>query len=105
MPSCGDGEQEGEEGCDDGNTDDEDGCSSSCEVEEGWACPRENEPCVDCRTGAEPESCPRWYCPEGEAECIDCNRGPTLDCPCTDADYLSGEYLLGVLDATERRRS
>src|SRR5699024_11837435 len=46
-PVCGNGIVEDGEACDDGNTTSGDGCSSSCELEDGWDCPIEGEPCIE----------------------------------------------------------
>jgi fibro-slime domain-containing protein len=50
--ACGNGTVEGNEQCDDGNTKAGDGCSATCTVEEHYACPFSNAPCVpDCGDG------------------------------------------------------
>ena len=46
KPGCGNGAFDPGEACDDGNDADDDGCSSSCMVEEGWACTGEPSVCV-----------------------------------------------------------
>ncbi len=38
VGSCGDGRRSDSEGCDDGNLNNNDGCSSTCAVEDGYAC-------------------------------------------------------------------
>lgn len=45
ISECGDGILAADEECDDGNLDSGDGCSSSCEIEEGYRCPEQGEPC------------------------------------------------------------
>ncbi|GMH89267.1 hypothetical protein TrST_g7783 [Triparma strigata] len=48
---CGDGFlMEGEE-CDDGNTDSKDGCSTTCEIEPGWLCTKEDFDASECVNG------------------------------------------------------
>ena len=49
---CGNGTLEGNETCDDGNTKAGDGCNATCQIEDGYACPFTNAPCVpDCGDG------------------------------------------------------
>jgi len=63
---CGDGVLAGDEACDDGNLVDGDGCDSTCEIEEGWACPEADAAC-------EPASCGDAII-VGNEQCDDGNR-------------------------------
>ena len=116
---CGDGTRDSSEACDDGNTDDGDGCSSSCEVEDGWACPRggacvrideiedvcgdgivgDEEACDDgneangdgCSTDCEVEA--GWVCPAGvDCAAAACGDGIVAgDEPCDDGNSNDGD--------------
>lgn len=56
--SCSDGIIDAAEACDDGNADDGDGCSSTCTVEEGYACVGEPSMCgPDCNGNGIPDEC------------------------------------------------
>lgn len=81
---CGDGIVATEEACDDGNTDSADGCSSTCTIEEGFAC-----------DDAAPSDCNLIACGDGRIQGAEaCDDGDTDDgdgCSmgCTiEADYL-----------------
>ncbi len=63
APNCGDGVLDEDEACDDGNEMSGDGCADTCrQVEDGFVCPTEGEPCrayAKCGDGAVifPEQC------------------------------------------------
>jgi cysteine-rich repeat protein len=64
---CGDYRVTGHETCDDGNSSSGDGCSSTCTVEQAFACSSPGQPCaaVTCGAGT---SCDAGSCP-GPASC------------------------------------
>ncbi|MCA9615435.1 MAG: DUF4215 domain-containing protein, partial [Myxococcales bacterium] len=81
---CGDGIVDEAEECDDGDTDSMDGCSSTCTVEDEFAC-----------DDAEPSVCNRIECGDGRVQGTEvCDDGDTDDgdgCSMTcevEADYL-----------------
>lgn len=72
VAECGDGIVTQPETCDDGNTASGDGCSSTCQVEDGWACPVAAQPChrTVCGDGVK----------EGNEQCDDGNTAPFDGC-------------------------
>jgi cysteine-rich repeat protein len=44
--TCGNGKEDPNEKCDDANVNGKDGCSKTCQVEDGYECPKWGEPCI-----------------------------------------------------------
>ena len=80
---CGDGQRTNGENCDDGNHKDNDGCSSSCQVEPGYYCPTDGQPC-------EPFKCGNKFLDLGET-CDDGNRND--DDGCSAACQIEDGYI------------
>lgn len=95
---CGDGTKDSGEACDDGNQSDGDGCSSTCQVEDCWACSSEactplspNEPC---NNGAQ-------VC-DGNGACGDCvpvdmvcdNCKSCAGSPCSKGDDCASQVCV-----------
>lgn len=81
---CGDGVAATEEACDDGNTDPGDGCSSTCTVEDGFAC-----------ASGSPSVCNEIVCGDGRVQGTEaCDDGDLDDGDgCSMACAIEADYL------------
>jgi fibro-slime domain-containing protein len=85
-PVCGDGIVEAGETCDDGNSTPGDGCSGVCQVEPGYSCPTQGQPCLKvwvCGNGIiDPgETCDDANTTSGDGCSSTCQAEPGWTCP------------------------
>jgi fibro-slime domain-containing protein len=67
IPHCGDGIiNQTSEVCDDGNTVGGDGCTAACDqIEDGWLCPNQGQPCVNITKCGDKKVTSRETCDDG----------------------------------------
>jgi len=104
--TCGNNQEDPNEGCDDGNSSGGDGCSRTCQVEDGFTCPEFGKPCIKsaiCGDGilTSPENCDDGNQDSGDGCSSDCNtvedgyicRVPGKKCTpkCGDSKLIGSE--------------
>ena len=104
---CGNGVIEPGETCDDGNTSDGDGCSSTCQIEQGWACPTPGQLCMKLQICGNGKIDPGEQCDDGNTMSGDgcsstCQIEPGWSCPIAAAPCIAAQCGDGILAGGEQ---
>ncbi len=96
---CGNDLITGKEQCDDGNTQSGDGCSSTCQIEDGWACPAPGVRCIarQCGDGilVGLEQCDDGNTNDGDGCSSKCKLEPGWACTTTNGKSVCHQTTCG----------
>ncbi len=96
---CGNGVITDKEQCDDGNTQSGDGCDSTCQIEDGWACPAPGVHCIarQCGDGLVIglEQCDDGNTADGDGCSASCKLEPGWACTTTSGKSVCHQTVCG----------